>query len=52
MDPVRELVDLLGGRLRTGISPGILSEPTVRGSISPVNTDLHRWLVVHIEEAS
>ena len=39
MDPLRELVDDLGDRLRADISPGIVSEPTVRGSISPVNTD-------------
>ena len=39
MDPLRELVDALGDRLRSDISAGIVSEPTVRGSISPINTD-------------
>ena len=39
MDPLRELVDELGERLRSDVSAGIVSEPTVRGSISPINTD-------------
>ncbi|MEM9610414.1 MAG: DUF2461 family protein [Actinomycetota bacterium] len=39
MNPLRELVDELGDRLRTTVSPGIASAPTVRGSISPVTTD-------------
>ncbi len=39
MDPLREVVDALGDRLRAEISSGIVSEPTVRGSISPINTD-------------
>lgn len=39
MDPLRELVDELGDRLRADVSDGIVSEPTVRGSISPINTD-------------
>lgn len=39
LDPLRELVDELGDRLRTEVAPGIVSEPTVRGSISPIQTD-------------
>lgn len=39
LDPLRELVDELGDRLRADVAPGIVSEPAVRGSISPVQTD-------------
>lgn len=39
MDPLREVVDVLGDHLRADVSPGLVSEPTVRGSISPLTTD-------------
>jgi len=38
--PARALVEDLGARLRTDLSPGIEAQPKVNGSISPLNEDL------------
>ncbi|WP_211695835.1 DUF2461 family protein [Mycobacterium spongiae] len=40
LNPARDLVDDLGAQLTEQISPGLIAEPKVNGSIAPINRDL------------
>lgn len=40
LDPARDLVDDLGACLTEQVSPGLVGDPKVNGSIAPINADL------------